>query len=643
MPKRNPIVATDSPIAIAMVDRRDLGQTVQTDLGPAVVGAHTKKVAADLRTAVVADSCRKGTRQKGRKRSPLEKKVVFTRGRFFACQERKTRINYISFLLLARVIALRPSQEPRATMDKSAKMDVKSAAAVLSSDAPGGRVDDAPGSGVDDVDEGEHDADSSSSSASSSEEDNDGNDATDDSESDDTNTDTDEDGNEAEDDKDSAVDQDAKTRLGDFVQSVRNPGNFFYRGNGSEGSGATNMASSISRLRPNPTPQMPSGQIPSARMPEKQTATTGKTVLQTEKQRALAHGKYVAAAKHDDLLALIAAERASSSLKGNRGAAASTDTLAAKLALKKLFKVPATLTKLSMNPYLCQHPQNRVLIQNNVKKMMEDRGYRWVKHETSSTAAGDDGSVKGLLPVNNKMVLSFYDMHAIKDNHEPVYVVFCLQAGEPTLKSIQYPSRHVILVSDKLIAKARVKIDTQRALMRQRHLNFPALALGTSSPCTPTPQPVEEAKRTKEPMVDDAADDDSKEQQIKPKKAKSKKKPKFDVPGWPTHMTAKSFTFNDVYIEAFASASLRFSLLEHRYNASTNFKLATPADLKIAADIYDADIHKYPLVMTGDPISRHFGLVEGQVIKEETASSTAGIVHSYRTVSSKRDAMPKQK
>jgi DNA-directed RNA polymerase subunit H (RpoH/RPB5) len=41
---------------------------------------------------------------------------------------------------------------------------------------------------------------------------------------------------------------------------------------------------------------------------------------------------------------------------------------------------------------------------------------------------------------------------------EPVYVFFCSKLGEPTLNSMVYPSRHVIVVADSITSKARTSL-----------------------------------------------------------------------------------------------------------------------------------------------------------------------------------------
>lgn len=280
------------------------------------------------------------------------------------------------------------------------------------------------------------------------------------------------------------------------------------------------------------------------------------------------------------------------------------DNPESRMLLKKLLKPSAAIAKHAMNPFLCQHPQNRLVIWKNLQKMLEhpSRGYHLVRD------APDPTDEERLLPQNNRFILNFFHWHAEKAGCEPIYIVFCLQTGHPTLKSLRYPSRHVILISDRLTSGAIKQVEAQETAIVAKYpgLKFPAVVPTTHAPPPKLILPVRKLKKDQIPLD--------------------------YLP-----LERKRYEFSEVYVEAFLASDFRKSLMDQRSVAATTSTIATPAEIEEAKRNFDRDITKFPILLSSDPVAKYLGAREGMLIKEQTASSAAGIAHSYRIVMKARE------
>lgn len=239
---------------------------------------------------------------------------------------------------------------------------------------------------------------------------------------------------------------------------------------------------------------------------------------------------------------------------------------------KKSRRKPMSMStfRIHHDPYHLLDPVMRKTIWKNLMLMMERRGYTWIRDRPDPT------DTEQLSIAKIKGYLGMFHMHAEHPQREPVYVVLFSKSGEPALKQLVYPSRHVIVLTDATTGKAR---NAMKAVINQK--NFTATLA----------------------------------------KAKAKQEGGSVV-----------YSMHDVHMESHTSEAFCTDIMSHRYLETNKITLATEADRKQVADLFESDIMKYPLIPDSDPISRYFGYRPGDVLKEKCLSTTAGMTHSFRTV-----------
>jgi DNA-directed RNA polymerase subunit H (RpoH/RPB5) len=268
---------------------------------------------------------------------------------------------------------------------------------------------------------------------------------------------------------------------------------------------------------------------------------------------------------------------------GHNKDAAATDEKAAVALAPTAVRLSAATMKTRMSPSMLQNPLERQKIWVNLQRMMVRRGYRWEQHSEPPTA------VEQLLP-NNKGYLGTFHLHGIDTTdakREPVYVIFCSKAGEPTLKSLEYPSRHIILVADSLTGRARTVLHN--------------LALKTP-PSSTTTTPTAPSSSSSSTVTS-----------IEP----------------PTGMDGR-------YIEAFASNFFMFDLLRQRYLNTVEFSplVETDPELEHVLNLFERgrDRSHFPRMLDSDPVARYLRVDVGAVLKQERLSTSAGRHLSYRAL-----------
>lgn len=249
--------------------------------------------------------------------------------------------------------------------------------------------------------------------------------------------------------------------------------------------------------------------------------------------------------------------------------------------LFKTFRISAATLKTKMSPSKLQNPIARKTIWNNFMKMITLRGYTWEKDREAPT------DYEQLLPT--KGILGFFHMHAVHNDKklEPIYVILCAKAGSPNLEKLQYPSRHILLVSDGITGRARASLQ-----------NLPL----------------------KHPPV------------LSPSDLKHPK-PTF---GATTTVPTKDniITLKDIYIEPFFSDNFMFGLLDHRYLSVVKFEMTNQNELQQVFDVFEKqkDITHFPKMTDQDPVSRYHRLTPGEVLKLQRLSTPAGILNAYRAI-----------
>jgi DNA-directed RNA polymerase subunit H (RpoH/RPB5) len=202
-------------------------------------------------------------------------------------------------------------------------------------------------------------------------------------------------------------------------------------------------------------------------------------------------------------------------------------------------------------------------------------------------------------------------MHAVAPGKEPVHVIFCSKAGEPTLKSLQYPSRHIIIVSDQLTSRARA-----------------ALALlPVKSPPTPDAKQDAFAKEAKQ---------DAKQEKTAGASAAKEKDVEKDVAKDATKdgRAMTGYELKDVYIEAFVSLYFMFQLLKQRYLKCVNFSQLESKELDQVFDVFEKNrnLSHLPRMVETDPVARYLRLPTMSVVKQTRLSSSSGMQQSFRVV-----------
>ena len=277
---------------------------------------------------------------------------------------------------------------------------------------------------------------------------------------------------------------------------------------------------------------------------------------------------------------------------------------------KKKKGLSASTIKNKMSPYMLQNPTRRKIIWKNIQMMMEYRGYKWIQDKPEPTIYQD------LIP-DNKWVLGTFHMHAEHEKNENVYVIFCAKSGYPTLRKIEYPSRHIILVSDTLTGRARAVL---------QNLNITNVPLKGH---------YKDGKMEKE-IVKREKIGTLKTRKLEKEKVVMKPGEK-DIPKIEEPNPIKLYKLNEIYIEAFPSSFFMFNLLKQRYLNSIEFKpLQKKEEIQPIFDIYEknSDLNRLPKFNVEDPIVRFFRLSENNIVELKRLSSSAGEHFSYRTVAS---------
>jgi len=288
---------------------------------------------------------------------------------------------------------------------------------------------------------------------------------------------------------------------------------------------------------------------------------------------------------------------------------------------KKPARLSAATLKTRMSPAMLQNPIARRKIWTNLMQMMTRRGYEWVSDRPQPT------EYEQLWP-NNKGFLGFFHMYAVDKNtdpstkREPVHVIFCSKAGEPTLKSLQYPSKHIILVSDSLTGRCRAALS----------------ALNTKAPPMANAPIVKVSATEKQLNVELDLDQDTKdskeakdEKQVKKKSGTNKVK---DAALSVVAASVSGIELKDVYVEAFVSTYFMFDLLRQRYLKVVQFSATDNAEMDKVFDVYERkrDLTRFPKMLDTDPVVRHLRLPLGSVITQTRLSTASGIHKSYRYI-----------
>lgn len=306
-------------------------------------------------------------------------------------------------------------------------------------------------------------------------------------------------------------------------------------------------------------------------------------------------------------------EEKKTATKGGKSAGKGGGGVSASAGGKKPVRISAATLKTRMSPAMLQNPIARKKIWANLMQMMIRRGYKWVQDRPAPADYED------LWP-NNRGFLSFFHMHAAdatEGKREPVYVVFCSKAGEPTLKSLQYPSRHIILVSDSLTGRAR------GALLQLPTKNPPLAHEITSSNnnTTTTTTTTTSNGAAAEPVVE-------LKNTIACSKSGEEKGGGIGGGG------SSGFGLKDVFVEAFVSTSFMFDLLKQRYLKIVQFDSTSPAELEKVYEVFERkrDLAHFPRMLDTDPVVRHLRLPVGSVIKTTRLSTLSAVHNAYRVI-----------
>lgn len=235
---------------------------------------------------------------------------------------------------------------------------------------------------------------------------------------------------------------------------------------------------------------------------------------------------------------------------------------------KKSDRISAAIYKTKMMSEFLQDPDQRQVIWNMVERMLIRRGYTWV----SDLPAPPRHAY--LLPTN-KNFLYIYHRHAVKEGCEPIFVLFFSKLGEPNLKTLGFPSRHIVIVSDSLTGKAKTAIS-------------------------------ENANQNNYPLI----------------------------VRHPERPLCETYPMTHVYIESFTSNQLTFDIMKTYYLQSMQLRLVTDAaEIQIAREFAgDNDLNRLPHLSSTDPVALYFGFRPGMVIEETHLSGNAGRLKSWRIV-----------
>jgi DNA-directed RNA polymerase subunit H (RpoH/RPB5) len=295
---------------------------------------------------------------------------------------------------------------------------------------------------------------------------------------------------------------------------------------------------------------------------------------------------------------------------------------------KKSVRLSAATLKTRMSPAMLQNPIARRKIWANLMQMMIRRGYEWVQDRPAPA------DYEELWP-NNRGFLGIFHMHAAdpntkKEKREPVHVVFCSKAGEPTLKSLQYPSRHIILVSDSLTGRARGALQqlptkTPPLASEPSCSSISATTTSTTTMSTPPMSTTAMATSMATSMATTATTTTS-PTPMATLAVKDKKGDEKDV--------GNGFGLKDVFVEAFVSTSFMFDLLKQRYLKIVQFDGTPAAELEKVYEVFERkrDLAHFPRMLDTDPVVRHLRLPVGSVMKTTRLSTLAAVHNAYRVI-----------
>jgi DNA-directed RNA polymerase subunit H (RpoH/RPB5) len=265
-------------------------------------------------------------------------------------------------------------------------------------------------------------------------------------------------------------------------------------------------------------------------------------------------------------------------------------------------------------------------------------------------------------------------MHAVDKTparREPVYVIFCSKAGEPTLKSLQYPSRHIVLISDSLTGRARAALQAlplktataataatatavatataaaTAATATAAATAATATAAATISTATAATAATAAAVAATTPMAAAATAADSTSNSF----SQAFSRPPLSSPAASSSSSTASaahvgaplsngavigslHSLKDVLVEAFVSSYFMFDLLKQRYLRVVEFSAVTPKELDTVFDVFERkkDLGHFPRMLDTDPVVRHLRLPIGSVIKQTRLSTASAVHQSYRVI-----------
>jgi hypothetical protein len=276
-------------------------------------------------------------------------------------------------------------------------------------------------------------------------------------------------------------------------------------------------------------------------------------------------------------------------------------------------KLSAATLKTKMSPSGLQNPISRRKIWKHLTLMMERSGYRAVAHAKPPTDEEE------ILP-NNRNVLGQFHLHFIDANaleksddskseatggsasehepkkiREPVYVLFASKAGEPTLKSLTFHSRHLILITDSLTGRAKT-------VLQSLPVRAPPLVVKVDMDA--------EIKELPKPPV---------------------------------------LTLNDVFVEAFVSKDFMFDLPRQRYLNVMQFSRTPLSEVQQVCTIYGtrkratkaeagdvpltaSDVENFPKMFESDPVARYYRLAPSDILRVDRLSSSAGRHLAHRVI-----------
>ncbi len=224
--------------------------------------------------------------------------------------------------------------------------------------------------------------------------------------------------------------------------------------------------------------------------------------------------------------------------------------------------------------------------------MLERRGYKIVQ---------DCDIFPTKLPTPKGFLLITH-MHATRTGFEPIYIMFCTQLGDPTLKapSIRYPSGHTILIYDRITGKAKTAI-----LDEANQKNHDHILLANAR----TPPPVTLTTGTVATAASIAATTVVAAVPVAVPLATRKKS--IPAPPFPFYNTS------DVYFEAFEASKFFYDKLEHCYSRETQYSVVTDSkELESIRDMVGSnDAHLLPAMMYSDAIPRYLGLKAGMILR----------------------------